>query len=96
MLWRVYSCCFAPDYDWDQPVFEKIYGYIDFILDKNDNVTRINMIRTNDKYRRLGIAAELVHRMALNHKTKLESTLSTEDGAGLVDFLQQHGLLSNG
>jgi hypothetical protein len=81
----------APDYDWDNPVPEKIYGYIDYTMEKSDNITRINMIETNKLYKRMGIGAELIHQMALNHETSLEPTLATEDGSKLISFLQKHG-----
>lgn len=85
----------APGYDWDNPDSDKLYGYIDFTIDKVENVTRINMIRTNKAYDRMGIAAELIHQLSLNHGTTLEPTLATSDGSKLITFLQKHGYFKN-
>ena len=80
--------CLAPDYDWDNPVSEKIYGYIKYSY--YNSIAYIQMIEVNDLYKRMGIAAELIHQFAQVYD-KIELSLQTEDGKKFFDFMKKHG-----
>jgi len=82
--------CITPDFDWDHKVSKEIYGVITYGIYNNEE-TIIKMIETNEIYRGLGIAAEMVSQLSLRHKTKIVMSHTTEDGAKLVDFLNANG-----
>jgi ribosomal protein S18 acetylase RimI-like enzyme len=80
--------CLSPDYDWDKPESDKIYGYIKFTY--FDNQAYIQMVETNKRFTRMGIGAELVHQFTMKYDDIVLS-LQTEEGAKLFDYLEKHG-----